>query len=126
MKIILNIFISLLSLSLLSSNTEFLDDLLPSAYRGSFELSFAEAKFDDSLDLLGYMDNLQGSKPKEAEITDYSLSYKFNNGLKLTAEKNTSFAEAIRPTIPKSLSTETESDLYFFRIHLYLIKGFMR
>jgi len=113
MKIILNIFISLLSLSLLSSNTEFLDDLLPSAYRGSFELSFAEAKFDDSLDLLGYMDNLQGSKPREAEITDYSLSYKFNNGLKLTAEKNTSFAEAIRPTIPKSLSTETESDLYF-------------
>jgi len=113
MKITLYIFISLLSLSIFPSNVEFLDDLLPTSYRGSLELSIAEAKFDDSLDLLGYMDNLKGSKPKEAEITDYSLSFKFKNGLKLTAEKNTSFADAVRPTIPASISTETESDLYF-------------
>ena len=113
MKITLYIFISLVSFSLFPSNVEFLDDLLPTSYRGSLEFSVAEAKFDDSLDLLGYMDNLKGSKPKEAEITDYSISYKFKNGLKLTAEKNTSFADAIRPTIPTSISTESVSDLYF-------------
>ena len=68
MKIILYIFISLVSLSLFPSNVEFLDDLLPSAYRGSLEFSCAEAKFDDSLDLLGYMDNLKGSKPKKQRL----------------------------------------------------------
>ena len=114
MKILLSIFISLcISPLLLASNVEFLDDLLPDNYRGSFELSAAEARFDDGLDILGYMDNLKGSKPKEAKISDYSLSYKFKNGLKISAEKNSSSADAIRPSIPKSISTETESDLYF-------------
>ena len=114
MKTIYSIFISLVFSSLVhTSNVEFLSDLLPSNYRGTFEFSASEARFDDSLDLLGYMDNLKGSKPKEAEITDYSLSFQFNNGLKISAEKNTSFADAVRPSIPKSISTETESDLYF-------------
>lgn len=114
MKFTLRLFVSLCFISPLSaSNVEFLDDLLPQSYRGAFEVSVAEARFDDSLDLLGYMDNLKGSKPKEAEITDFSLSFQFNNGLKISAEKNTSFADAVRPSIPKSISTETESDLYF-------------
>ena len=114
MKIFLSILVSLcVSPLLFSSNVEFLDDLLPQGYRGSFEISAAEARFDDGLDVLGYLDNLKGSKPKEAEISDYSLSYKFSNGLKISAEKNSSYANATRATKPKSISTETESDLYF-------------
>ena len=114
MKLSLKLFIGLCFSPLVTtSNVEFLDDLLPQAYRGTFEISAAEAKFDDGLDILGYMDNLKGSKPKEAEISDYSISYKFHNGLRISTEKNSSFAEATRPVIPKSISTETESDLYF-------------
>ena len=114
MKTIYSIFISLVFSSLVhTSNVEFLSDLLPSNYRGTFEFSASEARFDDSLDVLGYMDNLGSSKPKKAEISDYSISYQFSNGLKLTAEKNTSFAEAERASIPKSISTDTNSDLYF-------------
>ena len=114
MKLSLKLFIGLCFSPLVTtSNVEFLDDLLPQAYRGAFEISAAEAQFDKGLDILGYMDNLKGSKPKEAEISDYSISYKFHNGLRISTEKNSSFAEATRPVIPKSISTETESDLYF-------------
>lgn len=114
MKLLLRLSIGLcFSPLVVTSNVEFLDDLLPQAYRGAFEISAAEAQFDKGLDILGYMDNLKGSKPKEAEISDYSISYNFKNGLKISAEKNSTFAEATRPVIPKSISTETESDLYF-------------
>ena len=113
MKVLLRLFISLCLIPFAySSNSEFLDDLLPKSYRGNFEISYAEARFDEGLDILGYMDNLKGSKPKEAKITDYSISYKFVNGFKVTAEKNSSFAEAVRSSIPKSISTDTDSDLF--------------
>lgn len=113
MKISYLIFLSLLFPTLAwTSNVSFLNDLLPTSYRDSFELAVSEAKFDDGLDVLGYMDNFKGSKPKVATISEYSLSYKFNNGLKFSYEGNTSHAEVIRPSIPTSVKTDTDTDYY--------------
>ena len=113
MKISYIIFISLLfPASLWSSNVSFLNDLLPASYRGAFELAVSEAKFDDGLDVLGYMDNFSGSKPKVATISEYSASYQFENGLRLTLEQNTSHAEVVRPSIPKFIETDAETDFY--------------
>lgn len=113
MKIFYIIFISLLfPNNIWPSNVSFLNDLLPASYRGAFELAVSEAKFDDGLDVLGYMDNFSGSKPKVASISEFSASYQFKNGLKFTLEKNNSHAEVVRPSIPKFIETDAETDFY--------------
>ena len=95
-----------------ASNVSFLNDVLPENSRKAFEVSISQAKFDESLDVLNYIDKLSGSKPKKATVDEVSLSYKFNNGLKFTVEKNSSSAEISRNSIPKSLETEADTEFY--------------
>ena len=98
--------------SLSASNISFLNDVLPENSRKQLEISISQAKFDESLDVLNYIDKLSGSKPKEATIDELAISYKFNNGLKFTYENTTSFAEVTRNSIPKSLTTDADGDFY--------------
>ena len=102
----------LLSEPIHSSNVSFLNDVLPENSRKNLEISLSQAKFDDSLDVLNYIDKLPGSRPKEATIDEMSISYRFNNGLKFTIENNSSTAEVTRNTLPKSLITDAETDFF--------------
>ncbi len=109
----IGVLISLFGINYLSaSNVSFLNDVLPENSRKAFEVSISQAKFDESLDVLNYIDKLTGSKPKKATIDEVSLSYKFNNGLKFTVKRNLSSAEIKRNSIPRSLKTEAESEFY--------------
>lgn len=98
--------------SIYASNISFLNDVLPDNFRKQLEINVSQAKFDESLDVLNYIDNLSGSKPKEATIDEVSISYKFKNNLKFTFEKTNSSAEIERSSIPRSLKTEADSDFY--------------
>ena len=83
--------------------------------RKNLEISLSQAKFDDSLDVLNYIDKLPGPDP-EATIDEMSISYRFNNGLKFTIENNSSTAEVTRNTLPKSLITDAETIFFPFPI----------
>ena len=103
----------LLGINFLSaSNVSYLNDVLPENSRKALEISVSQAKFDESLDVLNYIEQLSGSKPKEAVIDEISISYRFSNDLKFTVEKNSSTAEISRPSIPKSLKTDAETSFY--------------
>tara|TARA_B100000579_G_C22846142_1_gene864475 strand:+ start:2765 stop:3880 length:1116 start_codon:yes stop_codon:yes gene_type:complete len=117
MKYFINISVGVFSLifgasPIVASNISFLNDVLPDNSRKPLEISISQAKFDESLDVLNYIDKLSGSRPKEATIDEFSISYQFKNKLKLTIEKTTSAAEVIRNSIPKSLKTDADSDFY--------------
>ena len=92
-----------------SSNAEFIQDILPPSFEKPFALSFSHGEFDESLDVLNYADKLTGSKPNSADISSLFLSYKFNNNLKLTTQMTESSAQVERQTLPKSLTTDTDS-----------------
>ena len=106
-----------------ASNVSFLNDVLPENSRKAFEVSISQAKFDESLDVLNYIDKLSGSKPKKATVDEVSLYYKFNNGLKFTVERNSSTAEIIRNSIPRSLETEAESKFYSISYPVFSTKN---
>ena len=93
-----------------ANNISFLNDVLPDSERGAFELSISKAKFNKSLDILNYADELTGTRPESANIDEWSASYAFDNSLKITYAFNESNAKAIRPTIPKNLDTTAESE----------------
>ena len=95
-----------------SSNAEFIQDILPPSFEKPFALSFSHGEFDESLDVLNYADKLTGSKPNSADISSLFLSYKFNNSLKLTTQVTESSAQVERQTIPKSLTTDTDSSYF--------------
>ena len=85
----------------------------------NLEISLSQAKFDDSLDVLNYIDKLPGARPKEATIDEMSISYRFNNGLKFTIENNSSTAEVTRNTLPKSIITDAETSFFYFVSHTH-------
>ena len=101
-----------------SSNAEFIQDILPPSFEKPFTISFSYGEFDKSLDVLNYADKLTGSKPNSADISSLFLSYKFNNSLKLTAQMTESSAQVERQTIPKSLTTDSDTS-YFSLIYQF-------
>ena len=53
----IGVLISLFGINYLSaSNVSFLNDVLPENSRKAFEVSISQAKFDESLDVLNYID----------------------------------------------------------------------
>ena len=102
-----------------SSNAEFIQDILPPSFEKPFTISLSHGEFDESLDVLNYSDKLTGSKPKSAELSSLFLSYKFNNTLKLTSQITKSSAQVERQTIPKSLTTDTDSSFFSLSYELF-------
>ncbi|SVA00411.1 uncharacterized protein METZ01_LOCUS53265 [marine metagenome] len=102
-----------------SSNAEFIQDILPPSFEKPFAISFSHGEFDESLDVLNYADKLTGSKPKSAELSSLFLSYKFNNSLKLTSQITETSAQVERQTIPKSLTTDTDSSFFSLSYQLF-------
>lgn len=103
-----------LSSNIYSNNISYLYDVLPESARGDFELSFSKAEFNENLDVLGYIDNLTGARPKQADITELSLSYRILDKYRLTLQTNDSFAEVTRSGIPSSIETEAKTDFISF------------
>ncbi len=103
-----------LSSNIYSNNISYLYDVLPESARGDFELSFSKAEFNENLDVLGYIDNLTGARPKQADITELSLSYRVLDKYRLTLQTNDSFAEVTRSGIPSSIETEAKTDFISF------------
>ena len=102
-----------------SSNAEFIQDILPPSFEKPFTISLSHGEFDESLDVLNYADKLTGSKPKSAALSSLFLSYKFNNTLKLTSQITESSAQVERQTIPKSLTTDTDSSFFSLSYELF-------
>ena len=102
-----------------SSNAEFIQDTLPPLFEKPFTISFSHGEFDESLDVLNYADKLTGSKPKSADISSLFLSYKFKNNLKLTSQVTESSAQVERQTLPKSLTTDTDSSYFSLSYELF-------
>ena len=102
-----------------SSNSEFIQDILPPSFEKPFTISFSHGEFDESLDVLNYADKLTGSKPKSADISSLFLSYKFKNNLKLTSQVTESSAQVERQTLPKSLTTDTDSSYFSLSYELF-------
>lgn len=97
-----------------SNNISYLNDVLPESSRGNFELSFSKAEFNENLDVLGYIDNLTGARPKQADISEISLSYRVLDKFRLTLQTNNSSAEVVRSGIPSSLETEAKTEYISF------------
>ena len=115
-----------LSSNIYSNNISYLYDVLPESARGDFELSFSKAEFNENLYVLGYMDNLTGARPKQADITELSLSYRVFDKYRLTLQTNDSFAEVTRSGIPSSVETEAKTDFISFSFPQTLITKFAK
>jgi hypothetical protein len=69
--------------------------------------------------VLGYIDKLSGARPKQADISEISLSYRFLDKYRLTLQSNSSLAEIIRSGIPSSLETEADTDYISFSLPIF-------
>ena len=101
-----------------ASEYESLENILTNRFDNQFIIGISHSRFDQSLDILNYANKLKSTKPKEAVIDSYYLSYQFDKW-KLSLESNESSGEIERLSIPKSiktdLSTETLSVSYDLR-----------
>ena len=105
-----------------SNNISYLEDVLPSSVRGDLEVSISRAEFDEKLDVLSYIDKLSGARPKQADITETSISYRFFDKYRLSFQSNSSFAEVTRSGIPSSLETEAKTDFISFSLPIFKSK----
>ena len=118
--ILIGLFVSLtFSPFIHSNNISYLNDVLPNSSRGNFELSVSKAEFNENLDVLGYIDNLSGARPKQADISEVSVSYRFLDKYRLTLQSSTSAVEIIRSGIPSSLETEADTDYISFSFPIF-------
>ncbi len=92
-----------------ASEYESLENILTNRLDNPFIVGISHSRFDQSLDILNYADNLESTKPKEALIDSYYLGYQFNKW-KLSFESNESTGEVERLSQPKSISTDVSTE----------------
>ena len=101
-----------------STQYTYLDTTLSNNIEKPLIFSYSVGKFDSSLDILNYADKLISTKPKEATVNNFFLSYKFINGVRIGIEKNKSSGKVERLSYPKSLETKVNSDTVHFSLNL--------
>jgi len=114
----------LFSFEIYSSQYSYLDNTLSNNIEEPLLVAYSYGKFDKSLDILNYANKLTSTKPKEAVIDNYFVSYKFKSSLKLGIERNDSSGEVERLTYPKSLKTHVITDAY--HVSYTIIESFDR
>ena len=92
------------SYNLISSEFETLDNVLSNNLEKPLILGYSHTRFDKSLDILNYADKLTSTKPKEATIDTFFISYNFKD-FKISYESLDSSGTVSRSTQPKSLET---------------------
>jgi len=97
------------SLSVLSSDFEFIDSNISYNLEYPLVLGFSHGKFDDSLDILNYSDKLTSTKPKKATTDTYFVIYQFDK-FKIAYESSESSGIVERATQPKSLETNVDGE----------------
>ncbi len=97
------------SLYVFSSQFESLDNILSNNLQEPITLGYVHSRFDNSLDILNYADKLNSTKPEEAIIDTFYLSYRYKK-LKLSYENSDSSGTVIRTTQPKSLETNVDGE----------------
>ncbi len=88
---------------------ESLENILANRLDNQFTIGISHSRFDQSLDILNYADNLESTKPKEALINSYYLGYQFDQW-KLSFESNDSSGEVERLSIPRFIETDVISE----------------
>ena len=91
-----------------ASEYESLENILTNRLNNQFTLGISHSRFDHSLDILNYADKLESSKPKEAIVNSYYLSYQFDRW-KFSFESNDSSGEVERSNIPRFIETDVSS-----------------
>ena len=74
---------------------ESLENILANRLDNQFTIGISHSRFDQSLDILNYADNLESTKPKVAYTDMYYLLYQFNKW-RLSSEFYESSDEAER------------------------------
>ena len=92
--------------SINSTQYSYLDNSLSNSLENSLVFSYSVGKFDESLDVLNYANKLTNTKPKEATVDNFFLSYKFTNSIKIGLEINESSGKVERLSYPKFLETK--------------------
>jgi len=95
-----------------ASEFESLENILTNRFDNQFIVGISQSRFDQSLDILNYADKLESTKPKEAVINSYYLSYQYDKW-KLSLESNESSGEVERLSIPKSIKTDVSTETLF-------------
>ena len=101
-----------------STQYTYLDNTLSNNIEKPLVFSYSVGKFDESLDVFNYADNLTSTKPKEATVDNFFLSYKFVNRIKIGIESNKSSGKVERLTYPKSLETKVNRETLHFSFNL--------
>ena len=92
-----------------ASEYESLENMLTNRLDNPFIVGISHSRFDQSLDILDYAENLESTKPKEALTDTYYLGYQFDNW-KFSFESNESSGEVERLSQPKSITTDVSTE----------------
>ena len=92
-----------------ASEYESLENILANRLDNQFTIGISHSRFDQSLDILNYSDKLESTKPKEALINSYYLSYQFDQW-KFSLESNESSGEVERLSTPRFIETDVSSE----------------
>ena len=111
-SLLLKGFFFLFSLNVYSGEYENIDNIISHNLEGPLTIGYIQGRFDESLDILNYADNLTSTKPKKAITDSFFLSYEWNN-FKFGYETSESSGEVNRKTYPKNLKTDVNTDSYF-------------
>ena len=108
-KLLILIGLLLQPLLFYSSEYESLENIISNRLDNPFIVGISHSRFDQSLDILNYADNLESTMPKEALIDTYYLGYQFDNW-KFSFESNQSTGEVERLSQPKSITTDVSTE----------------
>ncbi len=106
------------SLLVFSSEYEFLENIIPINTEKPFSLGLSHTRFDNSLDILDYSDNLDSTKPDKASTDNVYLSYVYNK-FKFAYEFSDSLGTVTRTTQPLSLETNIKTDSLFIGYNFF-------
>ena len=92
-----------------TSEYESVENILANKLDNQLIIGISHSRFDRSLDILNYADKLESTKPKEALINSYYLSYQFDQW-KFSFESNDLSGEVERSSIPRFVKTDVSSE----------------